>query len=659
MSCDNELNITMPHGPQGNTGMSAYEVWKQTVENGTIEWDKSQTDVVDFFIYLKGEKGDDGKDGAEGKSAYEIWVEEVEAGNITDPQTGEPWDKSKTTIQDFWEYLRGADGKNGSTPEINKNTNTWWINGENTGIPYAGKDGTNGINSTVSIVDGYWYINNINTGVPVLGQSAYELWVIEVLKGKLVNPHGDGTTMWPTNKISLEDFWHYLRGKDGEDAQSLIVDGTTIQLGVPNVVARYYMYSESGSATVQEYVDPADGTVIYTVYDHEGNLWPSAKVAITVNGTTTIYNSEANGNFSISKDKLSTNGPAHFIESRVYYTAQNGTDSIVSTPMTTFIPRMVLVKATLTSVELNNTNVIYTMNVERSTDGGTNWENVPDYLTTTTNIPYHIYEVDASNISNVDFTYHIGNSKDSENKTSEFDSYKGTCARPRKTTDYYESTTVSYRWDGNTHIYAGFVDGLYGLTVHTDNMGVIAPIQPSPRLTNLTAGSEGDATFESNKYFKLNTVKADIITTDIDVSLLYSGYTTETSTYQSGGSSLTCYVPVQSNTTTNGLRLTANSFQLTGGGTIGTSHSNYVNINNQWQSDNSKTGLLLPEVYNSRNFYFSASNYFFQVFSFTANRENKISSDDRKWTLTPTPSGTYPGYRGTTTAIDITVRSID
>lgn len=58
--------------PEGPAGDSAYELWVTEVNNGNIDWPKDRTDVNNFFLYLKGE------DGQDGKSAYEIWVEEVE-----------------------------------------------------------------------------------------------------------------------------------------------------------------------------------------------------------------------------------------------------------------------------------------------------------------------------------------------------------------------------------------------------------------------------------------------------------------------------------------------------------------------------------------------------------------------------------------------------
>lgn len=63
-----DVDITMPKGPKGDTGLSAYEFWKEKVADGTVDWPKDRTEVADFFKYLK---GNDGKDGKDGKSAFD------------------------------------------------------------------------------------------------------------------------------------------------------------------------------------------------------------------------------------------------------------------------------------------------------------------------------------------------------------------------------------------------------------------------------------------------------------------------------------------------------------------------------------------------------------------------------------------------------------
>ena len=269
-SCENVMHFNMPEGPEGPDGKSAYEIWVENVENGTIDWSKDRVTIEQFFLYLKGKDGkdgQDGKDGVDGLSAYELWIKEVEKG-IQDPHNpGKEWDKSKTEVNDFWYFLTGADGKdgkNGSTPVIGdngnwwidgidtgkpskgadgkggslieiSNNNTWIIDGTDTGVPVHGKDGQDGKNGSVVTIgdNGNWHIDGIDTTVPAQGKdgvngsdgtngnnglSAYKLWVTEVMKG-IEDPHNPGNN-WDKSKISMDDFWYYLRGKTGVDGQN-------------------------------------------------------------------------------------------------------------------------------------------------------------------------------------------------------------------------------------------------------------------------------------------------------------------------------------------------------------------------------------------------------------------------------------------------------
>ena len=63
--------ITMPVGPKGDNGLTAYQVWVKAVNDGTLDWDKTRTTDSDYFIYIAGTDGKDGKDGADGAYAYE------------------------------------------------------------------------------------------------------------------------------------------------------------------------------------------------------------------------------------------------------------------------------------------------------------------------------------------------------------------------------------------------------------------------------------------------------------------------------------------------------------------------------------------------------------------------------------------------------------
>ncbi|WP_448788981.1 hypothetical protein [Bacteroides graminisolvens] len=46
-ACGSDVDITMPKGPKGDSGLSAYEFWKEQVTNGTLEWPKDKVGVAD------------------------------------------------------------------------------------------------------------------------------------------------------------------------------------------------------------------------------------------------------------------------------------------------------------------------------------------------------------------------------------------------------------------------------------------------------------------------------------------------------------------------------------------------------------------------------------------------------------------------------------
>ena len=80
-SCSS-IDFELPQGPQGTNGKSAYEIWKEEVETGHINWPSTQVDLADFLVYIKGEKGDKGKDGM---SAYDQWKILITQGNCHQP----------------------------------------------------------------------------------------------------------------------------------------------------------------------------------------------------------------------------------------------------------------------------------------------------------------------------------------------------------------------------------------------------------------------------------------------------------------------------------------------------------------------------------------------------------------------------------------------
>lgn len=185
--------LTMPEGPKGESGLSAYELWVNDVKNGVVDWDPSRIEINDYFIYRKGQDGKPGKDGKDGKNAYEVWKELISGGDVDNPlNPGEKWPADENSMQDFYRFLTGPKGDNGNTPYVGENGN-WFIGGTDTNIPATGPDGKNG-------ADGKDGKN---------GKSAYEVWKQSVEDG--ITEYEGGTT--------LADFFIYYSGKNGIDGK--------------------------------------------------------------------------------------------------------------------------------------------------------------------------------------------------------------------------------------------------------------------------------------------------------------------------------------------------------------------------------------------------------------------------------------------------------
>lgn len=213
-----DVDIMMPKGPKGDAGLSAYEVWKEKVLDGTIKWSSKEVEIADFFKYLKGA---DGKDGVDGKSAYDQWKEMIAQGNVDDPHNSDSkWDKSKNSVQDFWKFLTGASGEDGQTPHVGENGH-WYIGDKDTGIASRGengkdgKDGKDAVPPTVTIgANGNWFVNGTDTGKSAKG--------VDGKDGK------DGRT--PSVTIGENGHW-YIDGKDSGKA-SVGKDGKSPEVAI-------------------------------------------------------------------------------------------------------------------------------------------------------------------------------------------------------------------------------------------------------------------------------------------------------------------------------------------------------------------------------------------------------------------------------------------
>lgn len=255
-SCS-DMNFYLPPGPQGDDGLSTYEIWKEQAEQGKVPgWSKDKTTLADFLIYIKGDKGDRGADGL---SAYQLWKKYISKGNVVNPRDpSTTWNADENSEADFWRFLTGRDGK---TPIVGDNNN-WWIDGKDTGVLARGANGKNGLSSyeiwkkeveadritwpkdqlTLTDyfrflkgrdgIDGvsphigpgpnfHWFIGNTDTGVPAKGQngkSAYELWKEDLKNTDLKDPITGES--WPKDKNALVDFWRFMRGPKGDKGDS-------------------------------------------------------------------------------------------------------------------------------------------------------------------------------------------------------------------------------------------------------------------------------------------------------------------------------------------------------------------------------------------------------------------------------------------------------
>ena len=132
------IGFELPQGPQGPDGKSAYDLWKEEVEAGRINWPGDRTTPADFFVFVKGEKGDRG---ADGQSAYELWKQLIAQGTVANPHDGsQTWPASKNSEADFWDFISGRDGQ---TPHVGSNGN-WFIGATDTGVKATGRDGRDG-----------------------------------------------------------------------------------------------------------------------------------------------------------------------------------------------------------------------------------------------------------------------------------------------------------------------------------------------------------------------------------------------------------------------------------------------------------------------------------------------------------------------------------
>lgn len=616
-----EMNFDLPQGPQGRDGKSAYEVWKDAVESGQIEWPSDRTEIADYLIYIKGEKGDRGTDGL---SAYEQWKRMIAGGQTADPHAPSVlWPASRNTEADFWNFLTGQDG---STPYIGSNGN-WWIGSTDTGVRAAGQDGLSAyelwkkavLDGTVKWPEsktglsdfffylkgrdgqdgaaphigenGNWWIGSTDTGVQAAGQdgqdglsayalwkkdveagkivdkdgkrwpadkteasdfysylsgrdgqdgkSAYELWWEMAASGNLENPKSPGSRwpanetaendffryltgkdgndglsayelwkkdlearkntdralvdhrtgeVWPEDRNTLDDFFDYLRGKDGQDGKDGKPGvpgqpGTEVKIiqGIPNVIAQYSQ-SEFG-----EYVRTTDGGVLYRVYDEKGELAPDARIkGMPGLPANKVYMSDAKGEFIVPKEDLPE---IHELESRWGTVKEvvlaNGTAR--ESAKNTYVPNRVRIRVVLRDGSNSVSDVQnLSFRVQRKIDPESEWQDLPSYLPDCEAIRLDAYRVSG---------------KDDPQKILPGKVLRSSCYFNAWGTGYLYSLQV-YRfvmknpggmkngqndfWDGTDVFYsAGMRGSYYGEKPCWNGVCLLAPYQLGPYLKSL------------------------------------------------------------------------------------------------------------------------------------------------------------------------------
>lgn len=413
MAACTDVDITMPKGPKGDTGLSAYEFWKEKVADGTVDWPKDQTEVADFFKYLK---GNDGKDG---KSAFDQWKDMIADGSVDNPHNpGSKWPAGNNTVQDFWYFLTGATGESGQTPHIGDNGH-WFVGNEDTGIAAqgeAGKDGANGkdaVPPTVTIgANDHWFVNGVDTGKKATGTDGKDgvsptitiggngNWFVdgtdtgkkavgadgkspEVAIGENGNWYINGTdTGKPSFGKAGKDGTNGANGANGKSAYELwkeyIASGEVDNPHKPDQkwpadrnkqtdfwdfltgrssvieiqVGKYNVIPDYWNSQLREYVIPTDGSVLFTVYDKTGK-----KVAAGVQvsglpgvGATETFTTDDNGQFKVAWDKLPDNQPLSRRTGSVTVTVGGVQETSANN---TLVPNRVNVRATVSTVYLS------------------------------------------------------------------------------------------------------------------------------------------------------------------------------------------------------------------------------------------------------------------------------------------------------------------
>lgn len=296
-------------GDPGADGLSAYEAWRDYVAGESREgrvvkdaegnvYTEANSTIHDFFLFLtgragadgrdgrNGRDGEDGSDGKDGLSAYDLWVADVTSPQgLEDPhEPGRLWDPSRTTLQDFWYYLQGASGSDGS----------------------PGADGLSAYGIWKALVSS-------DDGLANPGNGAYSL---------------DEYPLWPKDRTGYADFFDYLRGRDGENGEdgrdgrdasaspgdTILIHGAVRGMynltAVPALKVRSCGPSGNEPSEWLDFINPYTGGAWFVATGPEGELLPGCEVTFSdVRGGVYSKTADEEGCIYLSRGELPEYSP--------------------------------------------------------------------------------------------------------------------------------------------------------------------------------------------------------------------------------------------------------------------------------------------------------------------------------------------------------------
>ena len=453
------------------------------------------------------------------------------------------------------------------------------------------------------------------------GQSAYDLWVGDVISPEgLEDPHNPGE-LWPKHKTTLHDFWEYLTGvamypeiPDEETGKP----GAPIAIisGRPNVIVQYVNQANN------EFVSWEDGSVAYIVYNDAGEIAPNAVVkGLPGIDSDKEYTADDKGFFIIPKEDLPENEPLDDRRGTTSYVTYRNSQGQTVTGVSagnTLVPNRMQVRIRLgcyyynpsgntPSVVLDGTYMTFPSIIVERRSGGSGedgWQMIPSYLG---NLNQQIIASVLDNPDNVIFdtttpklSAHATDA--SRINLSIVNSLR--INRLKKAASYYMPTADL--WDGHETFFTLFLNSYYGETPHLviQNRATptgpnlvcplvieMAPIQAMPMITNIRVTSLDAAT---HQFFARVEGDIDIIGANIDDDLLfrrnfYRQYRELRLPPDGHRAYIIRYTPiVESRTVVDSLRQFVVRFNVTG--------SNMNNSNNPASITNRAFSILTPRL---------------------------------------------------------------